>query len=780
MVEQQQLAAGEGERAGSSYDLGPRVVVMAGTNRQAQVIRSGEDAAWMDTGTSWSLAPADRAKRKVRKAGVTTKAGDCENRSVLNSNCKMKEHGTKVGALPVGSSVDEGEQKSFRPGPPAATNQELVQALDEVTNGTVDFSGRPALRSKTGKWKACFLIFGCEVCERMAFYAVSANLSMHLQEAFHEDVSVSARNVNNWVGTTFLTPLMGAFVADSFAGRYWTIATFSCGYFVALALVVMSVTLPTLKPRFCDILHDKECFMPTTMQVGFFYMSLYLMAIGAGGIKSCVAGFAGDQFDEGDKKEAKGKNSFMNWWFVSISFGTMCSVSFLVYIQITLGLQYGWGIPAIISAVTTGAFLLGTSQYRHRKPTGSPFARVAQVIVAAARKYSVAVPRDEDLLYEIDDKEALDPNNRKLPHTQDFICLDKAAVPGAAEIVHYNCKGAKPDPWKLCTITQVEEVKLLIRLLPIWITNLMFSAVFAQVGTLFLNQGTTMNRSIGNFQIPAASFPLFVTFTICALLPLYDRYFVPFMRKFTGEEQGITLLQRIGVGQVVSTLSITVAAFVEMKRMSVAKSYLSENGSTFNHHSPSTGGASVDLPMSIFWLTPQYMLTGASEVFTSVGQMEFFYSQVPDSMRSMGAALYLSTVSVGSFVSSLLVTIVTRLTMNSNGGWIGNDLTRSHIDYFYWLLAALSLLNLGVYVLCAKWYKYKTIPGRTSTSTFTSPDPTLDSKTKNFDDNGQLKLLSGRPQCNGCGHCDSNSSDQTHPPLQKSKLVESNVTHFTN
>ncbi|KAL3693308.1 hypothetical protein R1sor_006959 [Riccia sorocarpa] len=772
---------------------------MAGTNRQAQVIRRGEDAGWMDTGIgALHLPTVQKGKHpshfmrlmKFQYTGINVAASSNSScfmqyllfidwleqvwpleaaipsshskslaGSVLNRNSKMLEHGTKVGVLPVGSSVDDSDEKVLIPSPPVVTNQELEQALVEVTNGTVDFRGRPALRSRTGKWKACFLIFGCEVCERMAFYSVSANLSMHLQEAFHEDVSVSARNVNNWVGTTFLTPLLGAFVADAFAGRYWTIATFSCGYFVALALVVMSVTLPRLKPRSCDTLHNQECVMPTTMQVGFFYMSLYLMAIGAGGIKSCVAGFAGDQFDEGDKREAKGKNSFMNWWFVSISFGTMCSVSFLVYIQIHMGLQYGWGIPAIISAVTTGAFLLGTPFYRHRKPTGSPFARVAQVVVAAARKYSVIVPRDDDLLYEIDDKEALDPNNRKLPHTPDFLFLDKAAVPGAAEVLHYNCKGAKPDPWKLCPVTQVEEVKLLIRLLPIWITNLMFSAVFAQVGTLFLNQGSTMDRNIGTFQIPAASFPLFVTFTICALLPLYDRFFVSFMRKFTGEEQGITLLQRIGVGQVVSTLSITVAAFVEMKRMAIAKSYLSEKGIVLDPH---LHGSQVELPMSIFWLTPQYMLTGASEVFISVGQMEFFYSQVPDSMRSVGAALYLSTVSVGSFVSSLLVTVVTKLTMNSNGGWIGNDLTRSHIDYFYWLLAALSLLNLGVYIMCARWYKYKTIPGRTSASTFTSPDPTLDSKTENFDDKGQLKLLSALHHCNGNGPCDSHSSDPTH------------------
>lgn len=281
--------------------------------------------------------------------------------------------------------------------------------------------------------------------------------------------------------------------------------------------------------------------------------------------------------------------------------------------------------------------------------------------------------------------------------------LDKAAViSGDLEV--YNFNGVRPDPWTLCSVTQVEEVKLLIRMLPIWVTNLMFSAVFAQVGTLFLSQGTTMDRRMSpNFQIPAASFPLFVTATICALLPLYDKFFVPFVRRFTGNKRGLTLLQRIGVGQVISTLSITLAAIVEMKRMRVAKNYLSamEANGTMK---PNT------LPMTIFWLLPQYMLMGASEVFISVGQCEFFYDQVPDSMRSVGAALYLSTVAIGSFVSSLLVSIVTKFTWNSNGGWIGNDLNRCHIDYFYWLLVGLSALNLVVYVASAKWYTYKQVP----------------------------------------------------------------------
>lgn len=281
------------------------------------------------------------------------------------------------------------------------------------------------------------------------------------------------------------------------------------------------------------------------------------------------------------------------------------------------------------------------------------------------------------------------------------------------------------NPWRLCTVTQVEEVKLLVRMLPIWVTNLMFSVVFAQVGTLFLNQGTTLDRHVsGNFEIPAASMSFFVTFSICVCLPFYDKFFVPFVRRFTTDERGLTLLQRIGVGQVISTVSIMVAAVVEMHRLRVAQSLnlspsssiSSSSFSSFSSSSLSSSSSSSSslpssvqesLPMSIFWLLPQYVLTGVCEVFISVGQMEFFLDQAPDSMRSLGSALYLSTVATGSFISSLLVSIVTKITYNENGGWIGNDLNQSHMDYFYWLLAALSIVNLAAYILCASCYTYK-------------------------------------------------------------------------
>lgn len=78
--------------------------------------------------------------------------------------------------------------------------------------------------------------------ERVAFYAISSNLVIYLTTVLREDISVSARNVNNWSGTTFMTPLIGAFIADAYLGRYLTLATFSCGYFL-VSMVLVSSTI---------------------------------------------------------------------------------------------------------------------------------------------------------------------------------------------------------------------------------------------------------------------------------------------------------------------------------------------------------------------------------------------------------------------------------------------------------------------------------------------------------------------------------------------------------
>lgn len=271
--------------------------------------------------------------------------------------------------------------------------------------------------------------------------------------------------------------------------------------------------------------------------------------------------------------------------------------------------------------------------------------------------------------------------------------FDKAAVQTQREGEN---KGWDVNAWRLCSVTQVEELKSIIRVLPIWATGIIFSTVYSQMGTLFVLQGNTMNLDLTkSFQIPSASLSLFDTISVIFWVPIYDRVIVPLARKLTGHKNGFTQLQRIGIGLVISILAMMVAGALELIRLRIVK----ENNYYELKH----------IPVSIFWQVPQYFIIGCAEVFTFVGQLEFFYEEAPDAMRSLCSALCLTTAALGNYLSTLLVNIVTDLTTGEHGGrgWIPDNLNYGHLDYFFWLLAFLSFINLGFYLVVSKCYTYK-------------------------------------------------------------------------
>ncbi|TYI90695.1 hypothetical protein E1A91_D03G139300v1 [Gossypium mustelinum] len=124
----------------------------------------------------------------------------------------------------------------------------LEAELDRAENsglytgdGSVDFNGNPVLKQNTGNWKACPFIFGNECCERLAYYGIATNLVSYLTKKLHEGNASAARNVTTWQGTCYVTPLIGAVLADAYWGRYWTIAAFSTIYFIPMSMVLPGV-----------------------------------------------------------------------------------------------------------------------------------------------------------------------------------------------------------------------------------------------------------------------------------------------------------------------------------------------------------------------------------------------------------------------------------------------------------------------------------------------------------------------------------------------------------
>lgn len=205
-----------------------------------------------------------------------------------------------------------------------------------------------------------------------------------------------------------------------------------------------------------------------------------------------------------------------------------------------------------------------------------------------------------------------------------------------------------------------------------------------------------MDRSIGpSFEVPAASLESFISVSIVVFIAIYDRILVPIARSITTRPSGITLLQRIGTGIFLSLLSMVIAALVETKRLQTAQEYGLDDK------------PKATIPMSVFWLTPQYLVLGVSEVFAIVGMQEFFYDQVPSGLKSTGFALYLSILGIGSFLSSILISVLQKATSrHGHESWFSDNLNKAHLDYFYFLLAGLSAIALAAFAYFAKSYVY--------------------------------------------------------------------------
>lgn len=268
--------------------------------------------------------------------------------------------------------------------------------------------------------------------------------------------------------------------------------------------------------------------------------------------------------------------------------------------------------------------------------------------------------------------------------------LDKAAI---IEEEQSSTK-KQINPWRLATVTKVEEMKLIVNMIPIWFTTLPFGICVAQAATFFIKQGTTLDRTITkDFIIPPASIYALAAIGMIFSVTVYDRVLAPLSRKVMKNERGITILQRIGIGMIFSVATMIVAALVERKRLGLVEK------------NPTNGS----LSMSVFWLAPQFLIIGIGDGFTLVGLQEYFYEQVPDSMRSLGIALYLSVIGAANFLSSVLITVVDHLSERGGKSWFGKDLNSSRLDYFYWLLAGITAVNLGVYGVVARRYSYKNV-----------------------------------------------------------------------
>ncbi|KAG5225389.1 protein NRT1/ PTR FAMILY [Salix suchowensis] len=555
----------------------------------------------------------------------------------------------------------------------------------------------PLLSNPKGGITALLFIIANEALERLASFGLSTNMIMYLTREYGMDAASGAQILFLYSAAGNFMPIIGAFLADTYVGRYPMIG-FGCITSLLVSLTFYASLLsfyfspanliPEARVPSCAQFSSKCNNEATTPQLLFLYFCLGLMSIGAGGIRSCSLAFGADQLRKRDSLKYAGiLESFFSWYYVISSASVFISMTCLVYIQDALGWKVGFGVPVVLMILSTLSFFLASPIYVKPKAKANWLVGFARVLVASFRKRRIELcSQNPDELYHHRKGSALVVPSERIRF------LNRACVITNPE-EDLMPDGRASDPWCLCTVDQVEELKALIKVIPIWSTGMLVSVNVCQNSFLLLH-ASTMNRHItSKFEIPAGSFYAFLLLSSTIWIALYDRVIIPLASKIRGKPTRLGLKQKIGLGILVSAASMAVLAIIErVRRETAIREGISDNPDAATH-------------MSAMWLLPFYFLLGFSEAMNGVGQNEFFYTELPKSMSSVASNLFSIGLSAASLVASFIVSVVRGFISGENQeSWVSSSINKGHYDYYYWLLATLGFATFIYYLACSKAY----------------------------------------------------------------------------
>ncbi|CDP06505.1 unnamed protein product [Coffea canephora] len=488
-------------------------------------------------------------------------------------------------------------------------------------------------------------------------------LMIYLTDVWKLAFTHSAGIINVYMGLTGIMPLFMQFIADTVMGNYWMLLFSSLAYCTGMGFLTMSTPPP-------------ECIGDT--QHILFYAALALIAVGTAGHVTSLASFLGEQL-MGAIENISTRS------IISAYIGNI--VTFFVSVVAVLGLPYikpwslHFGIPTICILVATIIFLSGSRTYTYVGPQGSHLTMVLRVLVAAASKLFRRHPADRYELHGMSDC--------PLPRTRFLRCLDKAAL----VLPDQSLEQQQNNRWRLCTVTEVEATKLIIDLIPMAI-SFIFLGLLSSLGyTYFIEQAKNMNHKVGSLAIPLT---IFFWFYIQAKMYFPALYF-SVSGLFCGfNTRTVAPVIGIMVSMVLGALCCVTAAKVESHRLHVVKSH------------GLLDKPDERIPLSVFWLLPQFILLGAVEGMFEISAAAFFDLYFTPALNRYMLLFGCVVHGLGCIGSILSVYAVGKV--SERGGmpsWFQDTLNKSRLDNYYWFLCCLCAINLVLYVVIRFWYAWR-------------------------------------------------------------------------
>ncbi|XP_062370917.1 solute carrier family 15 member 1 [Cinclus cinclus] len=374
----------------------------------------------------------------------------------------------------------------------------------------------------TGKSVLCFgfplsifFIVINEFCERFSYYGMKAVLTLYFTRFLHWDDNFATAIYHTFVALCYLTPILGAIIADSWLGKFKTILYLSIVY--AIGQAVLSVgSISELTGGSANNL---------ALNIALSMIGLILIALGTGGIKPCVSAFGGDQFEDDQERQ---RGTFFSLFYLSINAGSLLSTLITPTLRASeCGIHtkqecypLAFGVPAILMAVALVVFVTGSKMYKKVKPQGNIMLEVSNCVGFAI-------------------KNRFRHRSKQFPKREHW--LDWASEKYDKRLI--------------------AQTKMVLRVLFLYIPLPMFWAVFDQQGSRWTLQATAMNGDFG-FQIQPDQMQIVNPILIVIMVPVVDSVVYPLIKKC---KLNFTPLKKMTVGMFLGSMAFVAAALVQVQ-----------------------------------------------------------------------------------------------------------------------------------------------------------------------------------------------------------------------